>query len=234
MDFKKKPILGMIHLSGQHVVERAKFELDIYKEEGVHGAIIENYHSGPDMLEIVLEAIDWSNYSDLLLGINILPNDYEKALELADKYNFDFIQLDNVAGTYVNNQSVDEEDYLMVRQKYPNIKVLGGVWPKYYQPVAESNIKDDLESGMFRSDVVVVTGSGTGKETPLDKIKNFRSEIGDFPLIVGAGLNTDNVQEQLRIADGAIVGSCFKPFSRTNEPVKRELVIEFMDNVKNL
>ena len=234
MDFKKKPILGMIHLSGQHVVDRAKHELDIFQEEGLGGAIIENYIGGLDEVREVLKGIDWSNYPDLLLGINILPNDYRLALELSHDNKFDFIQLDNVAGTYVNNIPVDEEDYLMVRKKYPNIKVLGGVWPKYYQPVAESNLDDDLESAMFRCDAVVVTGKGTGKETPLDKIVSFRTKIKKFPLIVGAGLTADNVQEQLRIADGAIVGSCFKPYGRINEPVNRQYVKEFMEKAKDL
>jgi len=234
MNFTNKPILGMLHLSGQHVVDRAKRELDILQDEGVHGAIIENYHSGIEDVIGVLENINWKDYSNLKLGINILPNDYKMALSLASEHNFDFIQLDHIAGNYLNTKSVIEEEYLMVREQYPNIKVLGGVWPKYYQPIPESILEDDLKSAMFRCDAVVVTGKGTGKETPLDKVEKFKKIIKDFPLIVGAGLNSSNVKEQLKIADGAIVGSCFKPFNRTNEIIDKLLVKEFMDEVKKI
>lgn len=234
MDFKTKQILGMIHLSGQNVLDRAKRELDIYQEEGLQGAIIENYHGSVSDVIGILMNINWKDYSNLKLGINILPNDYKHALELAGTYAFDFIQLDHLAGKYVNTDPIDEEDLLMCKAINKNVKILGGVWPKYYQPIADSILEDDLKSAMFRGDAIVVTGTGTGKETPLDKIKNFRSIIGDFPLIVGAGLNTGNVQEQLRIADGAIVGSCFKPYNRTNEPVERQYVREFMDKVREL
>ncbi len=40
--------------------------------------------------------------------------------------------------------------------------------------------------------------------------------------------------EQLTIADGAIVGSCFKPYKRTQEMVNRELVKEFMSEVRKI
>ncbi|MDD5192131.1 MAG: hypothetical protein PHH54_00860 [Candidatus Nanoarchaeia archaeon] len=42
----RKPIIGMIHLAGkkEEKVERALEELMIYQEEGVNGAIIEDYH----------------------------------------------------------------------------------------------------------------------------------------------------------------------------------------------
>ena len=42
--FGKIPILGMIHLAGDKPVKRALEELAIFEEEGVDGAIIENYH----------------------------------------------------------------------------------------------------------------------------------------------------------------------------------------------
>lgn len=80
-------------------------------------------------------------------------------------------------------------------------------------------------------DAVVVTGAGTGKETPLDKIKAFRKILGDFPLIIGAGLTADNI-EQMQYADGAIVGSYFKPSGVTTAKVDRLLVKEFMSKVK--
>lgn len=241
MDFKNKPILGMIHLSGADVitkVERALAEIDIYTNEGVDGIIVENYHGSIDDVEEVLKNLkDYRGY----LGINILPNDFETALQLASQYNADFIQLDYVSGEYEPNTKLDEERLVKaVELSGSDTLILGGVWPKYYHPIAGSNMKKDVQNGALFCDAIVVTGSGTGKETPLDKIKLFREHLissdrfRNTPLIIGAGLDASNVGEQLPFADGAIVGSCFKPYKRTQEMISPELVKEFMDEVKKV
>ena len=231
--FKTKPIFGMIHLAGNDkCLTIANEEMLILEQEGVDGCIIENYHGSLDDVKKVLERIKDLN-TKMKIGINILPNEYQIALELSDKHKLDFIQLDAVAGKYMGH-TFDVEDYMKFKNKFTNIAVLGGVFPKYYIPVAGSDLKTDLEDGMKRAEAIVVTGAGTGKETPLDKIKSFREIIGNHPLIIGAGLNASNVEEQLKIADGAIVGSCFKRHGVTTNPIDRELVKEFMDAVKKV
>ena len=86
---------------------------------------------------------------------------------------------------------------------------------------------------MERADAIVVTGEGTGKETPLDKIKRFREKIGDFPLVVGAGVDSYNVMGQLKIADGAIIGSYFKKGYTWNH-IDPFAVKNFMEIVRDI
>lgn len=233
LNFKNKPILGMIHLSGDDDIrlKRALEEVEIFEGEGVDGIVVENYHGNVDDVKMVLFQLH--NYNGLL-GINILPNDYELAFTLADEFNADFIQLDYVAGSYDRAKFIDEEHYAKIKNQYSNVSVLGGVWPKYYQPVIGSVLKDDIEIATKRADAVVVTGKGTGKETSLDKIKEFRNLLGEYPLIVGAGVTPLNVHDQLSIADGAIVGSCFKLGGLTTQKIQRNLVKEFMHEVKKV
>ena len=57
---------------------------------------------------------------------------------------------------------------------------------------------------------------------------------GYVSTIVGAGLTAQNVKEQLEFADGAIVGSAFKPNGRTRQMVDSDLVREFMNAVKEI
>jgi hypothetical protein len=242
MEFKNKPIFGMIHLSQDEttgdVINRALEEMQILEEEGVDGVIIENYHGSVEEVKTVFSELkDFFATTKLLIGINILPNEFEVALKLANEVGAQFIQLDYVSGTYKSGSFpmfVPLEEYKIARAKYPHIKVLGGVWPKYYTPVNTSLLSNDVKAGVVLSDAVVVTGAGTGKETPLDKIKEFRRLCETHPLIIGAGLGSSNVKEQLTIADGAIVGSCFKPAGKTTKKIKRELVKEFMDKVKEV
>ena len=238
MNFNNKPIFGMIHLSGDRstVLNRALEEIEILEQEGVDGIIVENYHGDVKDMEKVLGTLNADGSHKIKVGLNVLPNEFALAFSMANEYGAEFIQLDYVSGVYSGfgqQKFISQNLYDEFREKYKNIKVLGGVWPKYYQPVNDSILENDIKIGMERAEAIVVTGEGTGKQTPLDKIKEFRSLMGKHPLIVGAGLKPETVSEQLSIADGAIVGSCFKPHGVTTQKIERSLVKEFMDEVKN-
>ncbi len=219
----------MLHLAGSDPAPQALEELRIFKQEGIDGAIIENYHGSIDDVIKTLEAISKIK-TNVILGVNILPNHFEYAFLFAQKYGAQFVQLDYVAGTYLEG-SIDYDLLYQTRKKFPNILVLGGVHPKYYTPILSSNLKTDLGNGMQNADAIVVTGEATGKETPLEKIQYFKQTLRNFPVIVGAGLTPHNTYEQLRIADGAIVGSCLKPHNNTEQPVDAPLIRELMNVV---
>lgn len=215
----------MIHLYGISPLERALEEIKIYEGEGLQGIIVENYHGTIEDVVEVLQKVD----TTLDIGVNILPNEYGHAFQISNLYNAKFIQLDYISGTY-GKSKLNESNYLTYRDKYSNISVFGGVWPKYYVPSTGSDLAADLKNAMNLCDAIVVTGAGTGKETPLDKIKLFRDTIGDFPLIIGAGLTAENIS-QMEYADGAIVGSYFKP-NGTADMVDAKLVSNFMKSLK--
>ncbi|MEK6828606.1 MAG: BtpA/SgcQ family protein [Nanoarchaeota archaeon] len=241
MDFKNKPILAMLHLyGGQKCMEQADDEIVIFEEEGVDGYIVENYGGGIEEVRGVLRLLnEFEKFETMYKGINILPNNFELAFALASVYKLNFIQLDYISGQYVgrsasDTKKIDSYNYEKFRDKFPEIKVLGGVHPKYYTPILGSKLESDIEDAMERCDAIVVTGEGTGKETPLDKIKKFRSIIGNnFPLIIGAGLTESNAEEQLQFANGAIVGSYFKQYGQAQFKVERERVKELMDKVNH-
>ena len=107
--------------------------------------------------------------------------------------------------------------------------LLGGVRFKY-QPIRSGRtVEEDLRLGMERCDAIVVTGEGTGMATPQEKVLKFRGILGDFPLIVGAGVTLDTVEETFKAGDGAIVGSWFKQGHRDFGDVNEKYVEEFMN-----
>ena len=85
---------------------------------------------------------------------------------------------------------------------------------------------------MQHCDAIAVTGAGTGIETDTDKIRQFRSAIGTFPLVVGAGMTVETIKDKLSIADAAIVGSTFKDTRKDTGDVLAEHVREFMAEVR--
>lgn len=221
-----KPIIGMIHLAGDDLTEktsRAMEELRIYQEEGIDGAIVENYHSTGMELIRALSKITKEEWK-LKLGINTLGVKY-CPFQLVVDFDLSFLQLDSVMGREGNN-SIEKEIW-------PDIPILGGVRFKY-QPSTGRTLEQDIIEGKSRCDAVVTTGEGTGQETPLDKLVKFRGLLRDYPLVVGAGVNLANVSEQLAIVDAAIVGSYFKPNGNTYLPVDRARVRDLMSAVREL
>lgn len=224
-----KPIIGMIHLAGEDTrekIERAKRELRVYDEEGLDGAILENYHGNGLDLKVVLAETAGMDLK-LARGVNFLGN-WDIAFEWTKRYDFKFIQIDSVQSNHLILEMYEE-----YRQRFPEAVVLGGVGFKYTNPSSKP-LERELRDSRRRCEAIVTTGSGTGIETPIEKLREYKRLLGDFPLIVGAGVNLENVREQLQICDGAIIGSYFKPEGDTQMPVDRRRVRELMDVVREV
>ena len=225
----KKPVIGMIHLAGRDSddrVRRALEELRIYEGEGVDGAIVEDYHGSFSDVFRALEEADIGGFK-IVRGANVLSSPYQ-AFKFVKESGGKFVQFDSVQTPDLNLESYDQ-----TRRRHPDIAVLGGVGFKYTQPTGNS-LEQDLAEAMTRCEGIVTTGDGTGIETPVEKLRDYKAIMGNFPLIVGAGVNLRNVAEQLQVGDGAIVGSYFKPDNNTHLPVDRARVKSLMDVVRGL
>ncbi|MBP0724145.1 membrane biogenesis protein [Bacillus sp. RG28] len=229
-----KPILGMIHLKGENREEKleiAKSEIDQLIENGIDAVIIENYFGSPEDVEEVLKYI-YKERKDIIYGVNILDDD-QKGFELANKYEAKFIQIDSVSGHLEIDKDEMYDEFIQKMREQTNAFVLGGVRFKYQPYLSGRTLEEDLKIGMRRCDAIVVTGTGTGIETNLDKIKEFRAIIGDeFSLIVGAGLTAENFSNQLELADGAIIGSYLKDNYKDNGNVSVEHVNYFISELQ--
>jgi len=230
----KKPIIGMLHLRGkgnEQTFEIAKTEIQQMYDSGIDAILVENYYG--DLVDVV-NALRFlqENYSNHVYGVNVLGN-FELSYELVKRYGGAFMQVDSIRG-HLRTQQDKEYAEMIERVRDGSVFVLGGVRFKY-QPVRSGKPLDyDLKIGMQRCDAIVVTGEGTRMNTDMEKIREFRRIIGDFPLIVGAGMTIDTCEEQLAIADGAIVGSWFKERGFTRRPVSPERMTAFMQKVKEL
>ena len=232
----EKPIIGMLHLRGygrEEVLRIAREEIETMIRCGVDAVLVENYFG--DKLDViaVLEMLKAEYTGKVVYGVNVL-GDFEASCELAHRYGAKFMQVDTVCGHLKPNRDAAYADMIaQVRKKYP-VFVLGGVRFKYQPVLSGRSLEEDLTIGMTRCDAIVVTGEGTGMDTDIEKIRAFRSIMGDFPLIVGAGMTPESVAEQLAIADGGIVGSYFKYEGQAHNPMEEKRVIRFMNSVQAL
>jgi predicted TIM-barrel enzyme len=227
---QKKTVFAMLHLKGdghKDILDRTKREIDIYLSNGINTMIVENYFGSEDDVEGILGYMQ-KEYPDVRYGVNMLDNDF-RGFEAAGKYGAKFIQLDSVAGHLSPDEDKLFDSNISQWRKNTNAVVLGGVRFKYQPYRSGRSLTEDLKIGMRRCDAVVVTGSGTGVETELSKIIEFRAIIGDFPLIVGAGITPDNCEERLSITNGAIIGSYFKDSYRDEGEVDTVHVKKIVD-----
>jgi membrane complex biogenesis BtpA family protein len=246
----KKPIIAMVHvLPGQREVQLAQALQDAERLiPYVDGLITENYglgYSGTNtatrataerICEITAHVELLTKGTNVVVGVNILPNDYLLAFEVAHSTSACFIQMDHVTGEFVGRESVSVHAFRVARCHYSGIAVLGGVHPKYYTlKNPTQSIADSARTAAELADAIVVTGEHTGGATALGDLYSVKAVCPDTPLIIGSGLNEDNVLEQLAVADGAIVGTAFKDRGVVpGEPISVERVKRLMDKVWKL
>lgn len=230
---ERKPIMAMLHLKGEDdgsVEERMKREVDLYVAGGVDAVIVENYFGTYDSMVTALEYVR-DQKLPIPYGVNCLNVDM-MGFELARAYDAAFVQLDSVVGHVKPRDERSIAAMLeLCRAGYGGC-VLGGVRFKYQPVLSEHTVEEDLQTAKGRCDAVAVTQDATGQETSLAKIERFRAALGDFPLIVGAGMTPENARRSLAIADGAIVGSYFKDTYKDDGEVSAEHIAALMDAVR--
>lgn len=230
------PVFAMLHLKGADRAERferAQREIDLLWSNGVDAVIVENYFGDTDDVLAVCDYLR-SRRADVVFGINVLKDDW-RAFEVAEEFGARFLQLDSVAGHLPAAEDADFADRLAEARAASSAFVLGGVRFKYQLYRSGRTLQEDLTLGAERSDGIVVTGDGTGLETPLTKIASFRGILGpDVPLIVGAGVTPENCEAQLAEGDGVIVGSYLKDTYADTGDVDAAHVRTFVGAVRGL
>lgn len=228
-----KPIIGMIHCKGvndEDMFARAVREIDIYRQHGVDGVIVETYFG---TYHQVVEVLKYLNQAKLGIkyGVNCLNND-AMCFELAKRFNCEFLQLDSVIGHVKPRDEETQAAFLEMERNNCSAYVMGGVRFKYQPVLSEHSVEEDLEASKLRCDAVCVTQDATGEQTSMDKIIQFRNCLGDFPLFVCAGVTPEHVFEELSVADGAVVGSYFKDSFEDSGDVCVEHVEKLMKVVR--
>ncbi len=230
---EKKPIIGLIHAKGtddEDTMERAVREIGIYLDGGIDGILVETYFGTYSQVEKILKYLCDAK-PEIPYGINCLNVDV-MGFELAGKYGCQFLQVDSVVGHVKPRDEESLGAFFDLYRSKCSAYVMGGVRFKYQPVLSENSLEEDLEIAKTRCDAVCVTGEGTGLETSLSKIKQFRDYLGDFPLFVCAGVTPENVSQQIKYADGFVVGSYFKDNFKDNGDVCREHVDRLMSVVK--
>jgi uncharacterized protein len=228
----------------QSVIDRALSDLEHYKKAGVDSILLENDHDLPyiqpplDAKGITLMtriAQQIRNRFDGPIGIQMLEAANITSLEIAAEADLDYIRVEafvfaHVGGSGVINGSAGKILRRRKELKAEHIKVFADVKKKHgsHSLTIDLDITDEIrQAEFFLADGVIVTSQFTGinpDKSDLVKAKN----VTTLPILIGSGMTPENIQEYLPLADGFIIGSCFRKDGKFLEKLEPERLNRFM------
>lgn len=257
----EKPVIAMIHVDAlpgtprhtksiEQIKDRALRDAEIYLNEGVNILMLENMHDIPYMKNSVGPEITASmaiigasvkKEFQVPCGIQILAGANREALACAYAAGFDFIRAEGfVFGHLADEGYIDAcaGELLRYRKQIgaETIKIFTDIKKKHSShavSVDVSIVETASAAEFFLSDGLIITGQATAKEAQKEEIIQIRNTT-QLPVLVGSGVNIDNLHEFLPLVDGMIVGSAFKEKGLWSQPVSSCRVRKFMDKYRLL
>ncbi len=256
----KKPIIAMCHLQAlpgdprydrqkglEWVYERAREDLLALQEGGVDAVMFSNEFSLPYLTRV--ETITVACMASLIaqlkpeiripFGVNVLW-DPKASLDLAMATGAQFVR-EIFTGVYASdfglwNTNCGE----VVRHQHAigaqHVRLFFNIVPEAAAYLGNRHVADIARSTVFntRPDALCVSGLTAGEETSTQVLKLVKDAVPDTPVFANTGVRLDNVEQQLAIADGAIIGTAFKADGCFWNPVDVRRVKAIMDKVKEL
>ena len=256
-----KTIIGMIHLQAlpgtpkfvgdvNQIIQKALNEARIYKQAGIDALMIENMHDVPytkndvgheisSLTAIIAYLI--KKETGLPLGIQILAGANKAALATAYSSGADFIRAEGfVFGHLADEGYIDSQAAELLRyRKYigaEHIAIFTDIKKKHssHALTADLDITEMAHAAdFFLSDGLIITGMHTGDMADINELQRVKEATG-LPVLVGSGVNLDNVLDYLAVADALIIGSYFKKDGFWANEVEGNKVRALMDKIKNL
>jgi len=231
-----KPVIAMLHLTAlpgdpgfdtrtglTAVIDRAKEELDTLQSGGVDGVMISNEFSLPYLTKTEpITAITMARIIGELLpslnvpyGVNVLW-DARASIDLAVATGATFVR-EIFTGVYASdfglwNTNIGEVARHRARVGGSEVKLFFNILPESAAYLVSRDLASITQTTVFATlpDAICVSGPTAGSPTDTSALMTVKAAAGGVPVFVNTGVRSDNVVEQLGIADGAVVGTFFK------------------------
>jgi membrane complex biogenesis BtpA family protein len=256
----EKPIIAMCHLRAMPgdpaydpekgipwIIENALQNLKALQDGGVDAVMFSNEFSLPyvtrvdpvivaTMARIIGEIKDQISVP---YGVNVLW-DPRASIDLAMATEASFVR-EIFTGVYASdfglwNTSCGE----VIRHRQAvhgeSIRLLFNIVPEAAVYMAGRDPADIARSTVFNTnpDALCVSGIIAGAEASSNVLRKVKEAVPQTLVFANTGVNPENVEEQLSIADGAVVGTSFKYEGHTWNDVDPDRVKSFMQKVKTL
>lgn len=254
----KKPIIAMCHLwplpgdpyydkdaGMKEVIAWARKDLNALQNGGVDAVMFSNEFSMPYLTQVptVTVACMARIVGELLsevripFGVNVLW-DPKASLDLAVATGAAFVR-EIFSGVYASdfglwNPNCGEIVRHQRAISADQVKLLFNIVPEAASYLGNRDIADIARSTVFnhRPDALCVSGLVAGAQTDTSTIHKVKNAVANTPVFANTGVRLENVEEQLSVGDGAVVGTTFKIDGKFDNHIDQERVRVFMDKVK--
>ena len=256
----KKPIVAMCHLHAlpgdpayaaergmAWVIEQARQDLHALQKGGVDAILFSNEYSLPYLLKV--EPITYVSMARIIgelrheitvpFGVNVLW-DAKASIDLAMATGAAFVR-EIFTGVYASDFGLWHTSCgEVVRHQHAiggqQVKRFYNIVPEAAVYLAQRDIAAIARSTVFNTlpDAICVSGLIAGAETSQETLRQVKEVIPTIPVFANTGVKLENVEAQLAVADGAVVGTTFKRDGYIWNPVDETRVTAFMAKVKKL
>ena len=253
-----KPTSAMCHLRAlpgdplyekdggmERVVEQARRELLALQEGGVDAVMFSNEFSLPYLTDVrgvtvaAMARVIGELKADIRVpyGVNVLW-DPKKSLDLALATDAQFVR-EIFTGVYASdfglwNTSCGETVRHQLAIGAQHVRLLFNIVPEAAKYIQRDDIAQIARSTVFncRPDALCVSGLTAGAETDSSVLQAVKAAVPGTVVFANTGVRLENVEKQLAIADGAVVGTTFKKDGLFDNHVELDRVRRFMDRVR--
>ena len=186
------------------------------------------------------------------VGLNILRCSPIESYRIAYSFGAQFIRINTLVETIATDSGVIEPSapsLAELRTLMPGVKVFADIVCKHsgsldlaLRAIAKMLETEDPRRALAEAlreialdaaergcaDALIVTGGRTGEPPSLEILKLVK-EASRVPVIVGSGMDPQNVGKYLRHCDGVIVGSFIKVGGRAGNPTDPERARRFIE-----
>lgn len=255
-----KPVIGMCHMRAMPgdpqydtvkgmawVYEQARADMLALQEGSVDAILFSNEFSLPYLTRVETITIacmasvigELKHEIKIPFGVNVLW-DPRASIDLAMATGARFVR-EIFTGVYASdfglwNTNAGE----VIRHQHAinaqHVRLFFNIVPEAAVYLGNRPITDIARSTVFNNqpDALCVSGLTAGAETSAQTLKLVKGVVPDTPVFANTGVKLDNVEEQLRVADGAVIGTAFKEGGNTWNAIDLQRVRILMNKVKEL
>jgi len=256
----RKPIIAMCHLRAMPgdpgydpargvgwVIDMARRDLDALQAGGVDAVMFSNEFSLPyvikeDIITVATMARvigELSSEVKVPYGVNVLW-DPMASVDLAVATGARFVR-EIFSGVYASDFGLwNTSGGEVVRHQHAihgqGVRLLYNIVPEAATYLASRDVADIARSTVFNTnpDALCVSGITAGVEASASVLRKVKQAVPETVVFANTGVRLANVEEQLSVADGAVVGTTFKRDGHTWNEVDQDRVKAFMQKVKSL
>jgi membrane complex biogenesis BtpA family protein len=254
----EKPIIAMCHLlplpgdpgydragGMKKIIDAARRDLDALQEGGIDAVMFSNEFSMPYLTRVRTETVasmarligELLSEIEVPFGVNVLW-DPVASLDLAVATGARFVR-EIFTGAYASDFGLWNTDCgSVVRHQHAigaeGVKLLFNIVPEGAAYLSQRDVVSIAKSTVFnaRPDALCVSGLTAGAETDAQTLSLVKQAVPGTLVFANTGVRPENVEQQLSIADGAVVGTTFKVDGKFENPVDVKRVKSFMEKVR--